>query len=123
MTTDLSIDELGWLLGLASARRRSREQSLERSHRKPGQSETEYQDGRHKIERSLAWARRVEDHLILLLGNTDQGYDRLRAPQRDRYEELRTLPAAARYFPVAESPRLEPNPALLDRSDEMRSIG
>jgi hypothetical protein len=91
VNADLSIDELGWLLGLATARRKKREQSLENARRKSGQTPAEFEHGRLQIVRGLNWARSVEDHLILILGDADQA--RLREHQRDRYRQLKTKAA------------------------------
>lgn len=88
---DLGLDELGWLLSLASARRRKIAKSEIRQ--RPGQSYEEFVEVSERHARSFAWARNVEDHLILLLA--EEGPEG-RAHLRDHHlERLAILERAA----------------------------
>ena len=73
MTEELHVSELGWLLGLASARRRKREHELANFKRRDGQTHAEYQAAKTRQARTVEWARGVEDHLILLIAEVDRG--------------------------------------------------
>lgn len=85
---DLTTDELGWLLGLATQRRKERERSLGKMRRKPGQEQTKFELAHRNVVKSLEWARSVEDHLIRLIGDADENSLRGRS-QRERYKKLR----------------------------------
>lgn len=86
MTTELSPDEMAWLLGLAKSKRKKRERDLPRIKQRPGQTREEFHRIRQTTITALNWARSVEDHLILILG--EQAPELLREEYRDRLDEL-----------------------------------
>lgn len=82
----LTVNEVGWLLGLATDRRKKREKALERMERKPGQSQADYDSAHQKVWMAFDWAKTVEEHLIVMIG--DQG-NTLRPDYQERYLELK----------------------------------
>lgn len=90
--SEFATQELAYLLGLASARRRKRERDVPKI--KAGQDAGDFERAHQRWMISLAWARQIEDKLILLVAARDQRL--LRRGQLDRALEL--LPGQTRYI-------------------------
>jgi len=82
--SEFTTHELAYLLGLASARRRKRERDAPKI--KAGQNARDFERAHVRWNISLAWARQIEDKLILIVVERDPSL--LRPSQHDRAREL-----------------------------------
>jgi hypothetical protein len=83
-TAEFETNELAWLLGLATKQRRKRERETLR--RRPGQTDQEFREVEAKLAAQIAFARHVEDKLVLAVAAAD--HTLLRVEQRERLREL-----------------------------------
>lgn len=84
VVSEFDTHELAYLLGLASSRRRKRERDVPKI--KDGQKASDFERVHERWKTSLAWARQIEDKLVLLVAARDQSL--LHPGQRDRAYDL-----------------------------------